>query len=112
MKTNGLTVAALNSKRETLGRSPSYLNEALADVAGAEGLVAAGAQGQSRQEEDERGGGGGGEDQLTGPHPDGSPAPTLEKHLHQHRRRTGGLSETRGSGGGWGSKTNKQNPHH
>lgn len=51
-----------------------YLYEALADVTGAEGLVAAGGQGQPRQEEEQSGGGGSsGEDQPTEPHPDGTP---------------------------------------
>ena len=50
----------------------SYLDETLADVAGAEGLVAARAQRQAGQEEEERCGGGDGRDHLTGPHPDGS----------------------------------------
>lgn len=53
-----------------------YLDETLADIAGAEGFVAAGGQSQPRQEEEEGGGGGGGEEGgLTGPHPDSSPAP-------------------------------------
>ena len=58
-----------------------YLDETLADVAGAEGFVAAGGRGQSCEEEEERGSGG--EDQLTRPHPDGSPARHW-KHLAQH----------------------------
>lgn len=49
-----------------------YLDETLADVARAEGFVAAGGHRQPWQEEEESGGGG--EDQLTRPHPDGSPA--------------------------------------
>ena len=65
----------------------SYLYEALADVAGTEGLVAARAHRQSREEEEESCGGGGGEDQLTGPHPDGSPARHW-KHLHQQQQHT------------------------
>lgn len=52
-----------------------YLDETLADVTGAQSLVTAGGERQRREEEEERGGGGrGGMDQLTRPHPDGSPA--------------------------------------
>lgn len=68
-------------------RDSFYLDETLADVAGAQGLVAAEGQGQSREEEEESGGGR--EDQLSRPHPDGSPARHW-KHLHQH--------ETQGQG--------------
>lgn len=50
----------------------SYLDETLADVAGAEGFVAAGGQRQAGQEEEERCGSCGGRDHLTGPHPDGT----------------------------------------
>lgn len=81
----------------------SYLYEALADVTGAEGFVAAGGQRQSREEEEESGGGGSGEDQLTKPHPDGSPARHWE-HLRQHRD----TGQDRGEQARGGAKTNKQ----
>lgn len=58
-----------------------YLDETLADVAGAQGFVAAGGQRQPGEEEEESCGGW--EDHLTRPHPDGSPARHW-KHLHQH----------------------------
>lgn len=60
-----------------------YLDETLADVAGAQGLVAAGGQRQPGDEEEEEESRGGWEDHLTRPHPDGSPARHW-KHLHQH----------------------------